>query len=468
MRNQSTSFIISLLALVVFGSAVTIHAQTAAKSCSYTDVLTAVQSTARGGTVTVPAGNCSWGSTLTLTQGVTLQGAGVGSTVITNGGGDGTTLQISPDSTAIANDETIKVTGFTFDGAATGYALIGIYGAPDTGTKPFKNLIIATNKFQNTGSSSGQGNTCIYNFSGQTRGLIYNNTFDRCDIILRPMGSDSTTEWENTAYNQFSYGSADNLYFEDNTILYSVPWTSAEGAAGWVESGQGGRIVVRFNTWNMANAGGQSEFWDVHGFQNFYGSPNGQTGTMIAEYYSNKFSNGASSVYRWIDHRGSWGMFFNNTYSGASSPDIEVNQYNGGCTNQIVPAPTNYNPLVNNTYVFNNTVNGTIKPMVAGSVNSCGVTQNVNWWNYNSSFNGTTGIGYGVKSAMPGTCTTGVGYWVTDEGSWNTKLQADTSGQFYKCVSTNNWQLYYTPYTYPHPLQGDSGGTPTNLTATVH
>lgn len=474
MRRLIVAALNSLLLLVVLGFAVPGNAQTvAANSCSNTDVQSAITSAPRGATVTVPAGSCTWASALTLTKGVNLIGAGVGSTVITNGVGDGTMLKISPDSTAIANDEIIKVSGFTFDGNGSGYGLIGIYGAPNTGTKPFKNLIITGNTIGNTGSTSGQGNTCIYNFSGQTRGVIYSNTFDKCDIVFRPMGSDTTTEWSNTIYNNFSYGSADNLYIENNSILYSSAYTSSDNYGGWIESGQGGRVVVRFNTWNMANITNQAELWDIHGFQNFFGSTNGQTGTMIVEYYGNTVVNEPSSNYRWIDHRGSWGMFFNNTYSGGSNPDIEVNQYDGGCTSQIVPTPSNYNPIVNNTYFFNNTVNGTLTAAVSGSVNSCGVTENVNWWNENSSFNGTVGVGYGLLSARPATCTLGVGYWATDQGSWNNSGSGGGQGVFYKCTNTNTWALYYTPYTYPHPLRSGSQTSgppspPTNLAAVVN
>ena len=46
----------------------------------------------------------------------------------------------------------------------------------------------------------------------------------------------------------------------------------------------------------------------------------------------------------------------------------------------------------------------------------------------------------------------GYGWWVTDEGSWNTKLPANTSGRLYKWTGSA-WTLFYTPYTYPHPLQ---------------
>lgn len=72
-----------------------------------------------------------------------------------------------------------------------------------------------------------------------------------------------------------------------------------------------------------------------------------------------------------------------------------------------------------------------------------------------AAFTGASGVGRGTRAQMDAITPTlpGVGFWVTDEGSWNTTLPAGTSGRLYKW-NGSAWVLYYTPYTYPHPLRG--------------
>jgi hypothetical protein len=53
-------------------------------------------------------------------------------------------------------------------------------------------------------------------------------------------------------------------------------------------------------------------------------------------------------------------------------------------------------------------------------------------------------------TAPSGACTDRSLMWVTGEGVWRTGV-AGTHGRAYKCVG-GTWQLFYTPYTYPHDL----------------
>jgi hypothetical protein len=96
-------------------------------------------------------------------------------------------------------------------------------------------------------------------------------------------------------------------------------------------------------------------------------------------------------------------------------------------------------------YAWNNSGTPTLIPNAAFTYSqpvSTWLAENRDYYNYVASgFNGTVGVGRGTLAARPATCTTGVAYWATDEG------------KLYVATATNTWSEYYTPYTYPHPLQ---------------
>jgi hypothetical protein len=64
----------------------------------------------------------------------------------------------------------------------------------------------------------------------------------------------------------------------------------------------------------------------------------------------------------------------------------------------------------------------------------------------------TEGVAYGKLAYRPTTCTAGVGYYATDQGSWNQSGNSFGAGQLFECGSGNTWKAYYAPYCYPHPL----------------
>jgi hypothetical protein len=80
-----------------------------------------------------------------------------------------------------------------------------------------------------------------------------------------------------------------------------------------------------------------------------------------------------------------------------------------------------------------------------------------------ATFSGTDGIGVGTTAQMNAITptVTGVGYWVTDQGSWNTTVAPNTSGLLYTWNGTA-WVLAYTPYTYPDPVRGPGGWVSSN------
>jgi hypothetical protein len=71
-----------------------------------------------------------------------------------------------------------------------------------------------------------------------------------------------------------------------------------------------------------------------------------------------------------------------------------------------------------------------------------------------ATFNGTSGCGRGAKADMLAITPPDAkpyGFWVTDEGSWNTTKPANTSGRLYRWDG-DSWEQHYEPYTYPHPF----------------
>ena len=111
MISRTVILVALFCAVVPVTEAATITAPT----CSYVDVSAAVASATHGDTIVVPPGSCTW-SSLGISKGVTLLGAGVGVTTITSTAGPNSYLiAYDPDGTSISNDVQFRVTGFTLD-----------------------------------------------------------------------------------------------------------------------------------------------------------------------------------------------------------------------------------------------------------------------------------------------------------------------------------------------------------------
>ena len=261
--------------------------------------------------------------------------------------------------------------------------------------------------------------------------------------MLRCFGNDADS-WTNLT---FSYGSAQNMYFEDNTIICE--------AFPPFEGGVGGRYCARYNAITVGNDGTavNIQVFDAHG-----NTAASNTGTMGVECYNNTvYAQYAPNGGSLIDHRGGRGLVYNNLVYGPLLYDIYVyaREEENDSTKPPATAPDGEAQHVCNSYYWSNKQGHaapgtdilTAKYNISSTVDYGGAIGLVPQWDrdcfrHTTPFTGASGVGVGLRADRPSSgLTVGVGYWSTDESI------------LYRATSATTWEAYYVPYTYPHPLR---------------
>lgn len=426
-----------------------------AENCSQSEVEKAINLASFGDTVVVPSGNCIWSKAIKIPTGVTFKGAGVGNTIVSGISGYG-----------IYMGSNSRVTGFEF-----GFDF-------DIQAQGVDNWRIDHNKFQQNGSQNGCigiGSKCVADKKHVT-GLIDNNVIMNGRIGIFGCSDDGMSDelWY-TGWRDYSYP-GEKIYIEDNIITQT-------SVTGVVDGNYSGRYVLRFNTISEG-------YIEAHGARN-------SRGLQSWEIYRNKIEN-LNICPHAANIRGGTGVIFDNDCSGnanqcewafSTERCSTSYSYSGLCDGKSA-WDTSPHPATGSGYLCRDSFAGKDSRLGSGLQQNppnsqeshpaymWGNTENT-WspWNaflsqscigkfvenrdfymdasYHNNY-GNGGVKIGTLASRPANCTPYEAYWATDQGNWN-KKPGGAQGVLYKCTAPNTWTLYYTPYTYPHPLREASG-----------
>jgi len=462
-----------------------------ALSCSKTDVSNALALATDGTTVHIPAGTCAWSTTLSITVPGALTIMGAGSQTI-QGGGDATIITDNvpktgfPTSALIVNTVTgkpFRLTAITFQGGSGGTGFNGSIQINGTSQQVrvdhvhFLNLHDTAIAF--LGWEYGVLDDCLFDFvSGSTNNGVR---------VQHGQWNGDTGPNGDVAYADLSFlGSGKAIFIENNTFN-SLPLTYSDGFfnGATTDSQLGGRFVFRFNIINRAIT------------QN-HGTQDRRRGNRTFEFYNNIFDwrcnpnctsdQGSFAIFL----RSGTGVVWQNTSTGFVNlvsahndrsetqftfPDwVTAGSTQGFCNGSDLwdqnTGATGYpcldqigrgtGDLITGSPPLNTTTHTTAWPHQAleptyewldtynpppfngfdavwRSAQSI-IAPNRDFYLFSSTFNGTSGVGAGLLAQRPATCTPLVAFWATDTST------------LYQCTATNTWTVYYTPFTYPHPL----------------
>ena len=268
-----------------------------AASTGFNDVAATVSSAKDGDTVVLPAGTTSWTSTLTIKKAITLQGAGVGQTII-------------KDDLLTKNAHLISIT----TSAGKCYRLTGLEFQPGTRTTVFTSGMISV-----TGNSTSfridnckfdiLNNVPYFYFAGAVCGVV-----DHCTFIRGASQGGGCFKFYHDAWdkkkwgdgswaNPVDWGGPNAIYIEDCTFTNVL--TSA--TRGISDAHGGARWVFRHNTCTNIKV-------EVnHGTE----STGRMRGGRSVEIYDNTFT-GTHPASNLFNQRSGTGVCFNNISTGYS------------------------------------------------------------------------------------------------------------------------------------------------------
>lgn len=299
----------AITTLLSFSGSVVRAATNTAADCTLASVQAAVNAANNGDTVLIPAGATAWTNQLTIyNKGISLIGAGMGLTIITNA------AAAVPNYSSFIDAQHnypnfVRISGFTICESSSPYADINIGGTTQTDYFRVDHM-----QFYDLNKAGITPN-------GYALGLI-----DHCFFSSITNGGatgvsitgEGTYSWDTRPP---TWGDTNKIYIEDCSFYW---YPLAQNANGAVDSYNGARWCFRHNWVTNINAG-------CHGTD----SSASMRSTHSYEVYNNFFANTTSSSYLLLGgFRGGTGIFFSNTLAGnAVYPWIGLTGYRNSGTN---------------------------------------------------------------------------------------------------------------------------------------
>jgi hypothetical protein len=440
---------------------------------SIADINNAITAAPVGATVKIPPGNFTWGtggSWVNLNNAVNLLGSGTGQTIITI---DPTYYYTYAEVVRMSAPATVG--NFSMI-AANDY--VGAFATNFSGSAASGFRITNVNYTDPSGAGVGYFADVEGNY-----GLIDNCTLSsssgQCEWVFVRGGGNS---WQTPP----SLGGSNNVFIESCTF---------NGQAYVCDANANARVVVRYCTIN-----GRQKI-DGHGMAS--NSPARSVRHM--EIYNNTWTT-TSGAAQAIEVRGGSGYIFNNSQPSGTLW-FWLNEY--GCLAQwpnfgnTYQTPQNYpiqdqigegqDTLTNGLwlqaaggsepmYLWGNTNQGNnwlpggsaipagANTLYQSQVHSASATFSLegppspdiiqegrDYYTQggvtgSATFTGSDGVGVGTTAQMNAitSAKVGIGFWVTDQGSWNTNLPANTSGELFTW-NGSSWVATYQPYQFPNP-----------------
>ena len=417
-----------LSVLLLLSSTAAIHASTRnAASPSYADVNTAVTAAANGDTVMIPAGTATWNgsSTIEFTKNITIQGAGIGHTIIKQYSSSNLMFHTHPGSSGLQ-----RFTGISFENMSS------------NGLTPGSQPIIQTDFVQQVRidhcSFLGGKRTVYIRTSGTS--LIDHCTFLNNDSSVAYAGADDTT-W-NLYPATISAGTSHSNFIEDCTFTLNSP----NIAPSMIEHDSIGSYgVLRHCIFEVTRAVSDWAYVEAHGNQGYYHDSGSSRGVVLLEIYNNTFHS-AKRNYVLTPFRGGSILMHDNVFSvdDGTCGVIRFTEEEGWATpalgypwftHNITTWPAQ--DQIFNSFIWNNTwqntggvANGTlISPFLNNPNDSIFIQQNRDWFAHAPQNSGGS-ESFPVHPGLNMTFTS----------------------------SGPNAYYPYAAYTYPHPL---AGGSPT-------